>query len=77
MKSSSHVGSLLLAARFGKTGSNLEFIISLLSFLLYLRGVVATDGRAEDLMDQKRQGVTDPPGSPLVGEISDGPQDLF
>lgn len=43
----------------------------------YLWGVVATDGRAEDLMDQKRQGVTDPPGSPLVGEISDGPQDLF
>lgn len=71
-------------ALFGKTGSNLEFIISFCFSLLssnptprYLWGVVATDGRAEDLMDQKHQGVTDPPGSPPVGEISDGPQDLL
>lgn len=44
MKSSSHVGSLLLAARFGKTGSNLEFIISLF-FLVELLVVPSGCGR--------------------------------
>lgn len=58
------------------------FVLLLFQFphpptLTYLWGVVTTDDRAERLMDQKRQGVAHPPGSALVGEISDGSQDLF
>lgn len=44
---------------------------------LYLRGMVSTDDRAVHGVNQKLEGVTSPPGSPLIGEVSDGSEHLF
>lgn len=37
----------------------------------YLWGMVSTDGRAEHRVNQKLEGITNPPGSTLIGEASD------
>ncbi len=43
----------------------------------YLWGMVSTDGRAEHRVNQKLEGITNPPGSTLIGEASDGSEHLF
>lgn len=80
-----HVGGQLVEAIFGETVAAISVSRGLLLVRVppaqprppYLWGVVAADGGAERVMDQKVEGVAGPPGSPLVGEISDGPQHLF
>lgn len=50
----------------------LFFSVTVTSHPPYLWAMVTTDDRAEHMMDQKRQSLSDPPGPPLVGQISDG-----
>lgn len=38
--------------------------------------MVSTDGRAEHWVNQKLEGVTNPPGSTLKGEVCDGLEHL-
>lgn len=57
--------------------TSLVFSVTVTSHPSYLWAVVTTDDRAERMMDQRRESVSDPPGSPLVGQISDGSQNLF
>lgn len=39
---------------------------------LYLWGMVSPDDRAKHGVNQKLEGITNPPGSTLIGEVSDG-----
>lgn len=44
---------------------------------MYLWGMVTTDDRAEHVVNQKLEGITNPPGSTLIGEVSNGSEHLF
>lgn len=43
----------------------------------YLWGMVSTDDRAEDRVDQEPEGIPDPPGSTFIGKVSDGSEHLL
>lgn len=44
---------------------------------VYLWGMVSTDGRAEHRVNQKLEGIANPPGSTLIGKASDGSKHLL
>lgn len=44
---------------------------------LYLWGVVSTQDRAEHGVNQKLEGIANPPGSTLIGKAFDGSENLL
>lgn len=44
---------------------------------LHLWGVISTDDRAENVVDQELEGIADPPGSTFVWQVSHSSEHLL